>query len=74
LVSQNYVQTLGAEWALARPLLMALGTYAQHKVRAAQKSGAFPKRNQKSTILVCADQEFFQDGIPFVIGWFHNSE
>jgi hypothetical protein len=54
--------------------VVALRTGTKDKLRPAQEFVAFPKRDQKSAIPVCADQEFFQDVIPFVIGQLQNGE
>ena len=45
--------------------MIALRTCAENKVRTAQEIVAIPKRDQKSTIPLCADQEFSQHRIPF---------
>jgi hypothetical protein len=68
LASPCYVQCPDAERAAARPFVIAFRACAENKVRAAQEFVAFPKRDQESAIPVCADQEFFQDRIPFAIG------
>jgi hypothetical protein len=39
--------------------VIALRTYAENEVRAAQEFVAFPERDQKSTLPVFADQKFF---------------
>jgi len=68
--SPFYFQNPDAEWTAARPFVIAFRTYAENNVRAAQKFAALPKRDQESAIPVCADQEFFQVRIPFVVGQF----
>jgi hypothetical protein len=68
--SPCHLQSPNAEWAAPRPFVTAFRTCAENKVRAAQELVAFPKGDYESTVPVCADQEFFQDGIPFAIGRF----
>src|SRR5580704_16333087 len=70
LASPCHVQCPDAERAAARPFVVAFRTCAENKLRAAQEFVAFAKRDQEPAIPVRADQEFFQDRIPFAIGRF----
>ncbi len=54
------VKDLRAEWAAAGPFLITLWTCREDQLRTLPEFVGFSKRKQESTILVCADQKFFQ--------------
>ena len=58
------VKGLQAEWAAARPFVIALRTGAENKLLTAQEFIVCSERDQKAAFSVFADQEFFQAGNP----------
>jgi hypothetical protein len=60
----GHVKGLQAEWAAARPFVIALRTGAENKLLTAQEFVVCSERNQKAAFSVFADQKFFQAGNP----------
>jgi hypothetical protein len=58
------VKGLQAEWAAARPFVIALRTGAENKLLTAQEFIVCSERDQKAAFSVFADQKFFQAGNP----------
>jgi hypothetical protein len=56
------LQCMHAEWAMVGPVLIAFRADAHDKVCAGQDFVICAKTDQKSTVSVFADQEFFQAG------------
>ena len=61
------VKGLQAEWAAARPFVIALRTGAEDKLLTAQEFIVCSERDQKAAFSVFADQKFFQAGTPLRI-------